>query len=132
MGLNQKGFLYFFVCVTTKKVPDPDDNTKNIRKNRIQGLKGCLALLASYLICYKYDFDVLFVVLNGAYPKTVDTLGVLLTSLIVAGGSAGAILIFQGYLNLSKQGRDAVIEAKKVAADADKAEAEARKQAAGG
>ena len=50
--------------------------------------------------------------------KPVDLPGVILTSLIVAGGSAGAILIFQGYLNLSKQGRDAVVEAKKAAAEA--------------
>ena len=62
--------------------------------------------------------------------KPVDLPGVILTSLIVAGGSAGAILIFQGYLNLSKQGRDAVVEAKKAAAEADKAEAEARKSVA--
>ncbi len=116
----------WFVRLTTKK-----DGT-----SRFPGLKGILAPIAAYIICNEYDFDVLFVVLNGTYPKTVDPLGVALTSLIVAGGSAGAIMIFQGYLNLSKQGRDAAVEAKKTAAEADKvnaeadkAEAEARKRA---
>lgn len=123
----------WFVRVTTKEVEDPSDNAKKIRVNRVPGLKGIVAFLGSYLICNKYNFDVLFVIFNPEQPShNVDQLGIVLTSLIVAGGSAGAILVFQGYLNLSKQGRDAVIDAKKAAADTDKAVAEAKKKAVGG
>ena len=120
----------WFVRLTSQEIKDPVDSAKKIQVSKLPGLKGILALLASFAICNKYDFDVLVVVLTGANPKPVDPLGVALTSLIVAGGSAGAILIFQGYLNLSKQGRDAAVEAKKASADADKAEADARKKAA--
>ena len=123
----------WFVRLTTKEVQDPSDNTKKVRVNRFSGLKGLIAFLWSYLICYKYNFDVLFVVFNPDKPSpSPDQLGIVLTSLIVAGGSAGAILIFQGYLNLSKQGRDSVIDAKKAFAEAEKAAAEAAKKAAGG
>jgi hypothetical protein len=107
----------WFIRLTTKEVPDPNDNTKKIRENRIPGLKGFIALLGAYLVCNKYGFDVLFTIFNpGAASPQADRLGIMLTSLIVSGGSAGAILVFQGYLNLSKQGRDAVIDAKKAAA----------------
>ena len=108
----------WFVRLTTQDLMDPNDKTKKIgEKSRLPGLKGIIAFLGSYLICNKYGFDVLYTVFNPETPVThVDQLGVLLTSLIVSGGSAGAILVFQGYLNLSKQGRDAVIESKKSAA----------------
>jgi hypothetical protein len=123
----------WFVRLTTKEVEDPADKTKKIRVNRLPGLKGLIAFLGSYLICNTYNFDVLFVIFNpGIQSASPDQLGIVLTSLIVAGGSAGAILIFQGYLNLSKQGRDSVIDAKKAFAEADKAAAEAAKKAAGG
>jgi hypothetical protein len=108
----------WFIRLTTKEITDPNDSTKKIgEKSRIPGLKGLVALFGSYLICNKYGFDVLFVIF---YPEAIsphaDRLGIILTSLIVSGGSAGAILVFQGYLNMGKQGRDAVIEAKKAVA----------------
>ena len=96
----------WFGRLTTKEMPDPNDNTKTIRDSIFPGLKGLIALLGSYLICYKHDFNVLTVIFNPL-PKTpppVDPLGVFLTSLIVAGGSADD-LVFQGYLNLSKPGK---------------------------
>ena len=112
----------WFVRLTTKEIPDPSDSTKTIQTSRVPGLKSIIALLGSYTICSNYKFDVLSKVFDPMTETTnVDQLGVMLTSLIVAGGSAGAILIFQGYLNLSKQGRDAVVEAKR---------AESAKQAA--
>ncbi len=110
----------WFVRLSTVDVMDPSDATRKIgEKSRLPGLKGIVAFLGSYLICNKYGFDVLFTIFNpGTTADHADRLGVILTSLIVSGGSAGAILVFQGYLNLSKQGRDAVIEAKKGAAAA--------------
>lgn len=122
----------WFVRATTKEVKDPLDENKKIRENRIPGLKASLSILASYFVCYHYNFDMLFVVLTGTSPKIFDPTGVVLTSLIVSGGSAGAILIFQGYLNLSKQGRDAAVEARKSNMEADKAAAVARTQAVSG
>ncbi len=109
----------WFVRLTTKEVPDPGDTTKKIRENRIPGLKGLIALCGAYTICRLHQFDVLAVIFQPLGNPPVDQLGIFITSLIVAGGSAGAILVFQGYLNLGKQGRDAVIAAKSVAAAAN-------------
>ncbi|WP_156778073.1 hypothetical protein [Chlorobium ferrooxidans] len=107
-----------FSRITTRNVQDPNDSTKMTRESKIPGLKASISLFASYYICYYYSFDVMHVVLRGTpyiianaaglvVRNNADPIGILLTSLIVAGGSAGAILIFQGYLNLSKEGRDA-------------------------
>jgi hypothetical protein len=136
----------WFNRLATKEVPDPNDRTKFIRKSRIPGLKGLLALIGSAAICFRYQFDILHVLFQTSQN---DPFGIVVTSFAVAGGSSGAIALFQGYLNISKQSREATIEAKiakaeaakqiavlsaqearlrKEKADAEKAEAEARKK----
>lgn len=87
-------------------------------------------------ICARFDFDVLQSVFRAAAPTTA---GIFVTGLAAAGGSAGAMGIFQGLLGLNKESRDAQVatrkaaaEAAKAQAEAAKAEAEARKAAAGG
>ena len=136
----------WFNRLATKAVPDPNDPTKFIRKSRIPGLKGLLALIGSAAICFRYQFDILHVLFQTSQN---DPFGIVVTSFAVAGGSSGAIALFQGYLNISKQSREANIEAKiakaeaakqiavlsaqearsrKEKADAEKAEAEARKK----
>ncbi|MBF0475380.1 MAG: hypothetical protein HQK59_06000 [Deltaproteobacteria bacterium] len=125
----------WFVRLTTREVTDPNDKTKTIIEKRWSGLKGALAMLASFVICYIYKFDAFLVVLQPAKvlavpPVPPGLIGIFITSLIVTGGSAGAILLFQGYLNFSKQARDAIVETKKASAEADKADAEADKAVA--
>ena len=51
-------------------------------------------------------------------------MGMLMTGFVIAGGSAGAIALFQGYLKLGKESRDAIIEAARAKAESDKQIAE--------
>ncbi|MGB6011440.1 MAG: hypothetical protein WBI57_09260 [Desulfobacterales bacterium] len=138
----------WFIRLATKEVPDPKDPNKNIRQSRIPGLKGLLALIGSAVICFRYEFDILHVLFQTSQN---DPFGIVVTSFAVAGGSSGAIALFQGYLNISKESRDATIGAKiakaeaakqiavlsaqeakskKEKADSEKAEAEARNKIA--
>ena len=124
----------WFVKLTTVEKSDPSDATKIVRVSKWPGLKGLLALGASLGISFGYDFDVLEVL----FPSTNNEVtGKLLTGIVIAGGSAGAIAIFQGYLNLGKESRDAIIEARRAEATAAKevselavAEARAKKDKA--
>jgi mannitol-specific phosphotransferase system IIBC component len=84
-------------------------------------LKGVIALAIALGLCFAYQFDILAVLF--AQPKR--DLGIVVTGLVVAGGSAGAIAIFQGFLNMSKETRDAMIAARKANAEAAKQKAEA-------
>lgn len=65
-----------------------------------QGLKSPIAFLASWCTCHFVQFDVLarlFPTANG--PVEAKPIGMLITAAIVAGGSAGAMTLFQGVLN---------------------------------
>jgi hypothetical protein len=117
----------WFIAVTTREVPDPTDASKTIRKSRIPGLKGLLALAAALGICFGYRFDVLGTLFGQSQATRI---GILLTSLVAAGGSAGAIAIFQGYLGLSKDAREAQIAARRAEAETAVAEARAKKEKA--
>ena len=119
----------WFVLLLTKEmqVTDSSDPTKQKikRVSKIPGLKGLLALTLSLWISFQYRFDILdvvFVCLNSDCKKN-DPLGMVVTGFVIAGGSAGAITIFQSYLDFGKKSRDAIAEARI-------AEAESRKQIA--
>jgi hypothetical protein len=117
----------WFIALTTKEVGNPANSGEKKRESKIPGLKGTLALAAALGICYGYSFDVL-ATLFGQQQATL--VGMLLTGLVAAGGSAGAIAIFQGYLGLSKDARDAKIAARKAEAEAAVTEAKAKKEKA--
>ncbi len=95
--------------------------------NKFEGLKAPVALAVSWYICYHFEFDVLSKLFTDNNP---DSIGILITAAIVAGGSAGAMTLFQGVLNFSREARTSLIEARKVNADAELAEAKARKDKA--
>lgn len=111
----------WFVKLFMHEEPDPTDNTKICLTSKIPGLKGIIALALSMFICFVYKFDVLSVLFNNDQNAEV---GMVLTAFILAGGSAGAIAIFQGYLNISKDSRDAIIAARKAQAESVKQVAE--------
>jgi hypothetical protein len=116
-------FLYLF----TYEVDDPANPGKKLRKPKIPGLQGCLALAASAAICFYYQFDILAALFDRPHA---DKIGMIVTAVVAAGGSAGAIAIFQGFLNMSRDSREALIEAKKAEAQAVAATANARLAAA--
>lgn len=68
-------------------------------------LRAPLALLTAWLMCQTYGFDMLSVIFTKTAANT--TPGILLTAATIAGGSKGAILLFQGILGFSKESVDA-------------------------
>jgi hypothetical protein len=98
---------------------------------KYEGLKTPIAFAVSWFTCSFVQFDVLSrLFLPSTVTPEPKAIGILITSAIVAGGSAGAIMLFQGVLNFSREARTSLIEAKKVNAEADLAEAKARKDKA--
>lgn len=92
-------------------------------------VKPLIALVMSVGFCFAYDFNVI----GALFPKVTITpgsgkyyLSIGLTGLVVAGGSAGAIKLFQDVLGFNRQSRDAIREAKLAEAEAKKAEAAQR------
>ena len=97
---------------------DPSDPSKAKRVSKIPGLKALVALAVSLAISFKYQFDVLAVLFAPAPSQVVPShMGMLLTGFILAGGTAGAIAVFQAYLNFGKESRDAITAAGKAEAD---------------
>jgi hypothetical protein len=77
--------------------------------------------VVSIVYCFVYDFDILSTIFNKG---TKDGFGIIMTGFVIAGGSSGAIAIFQGFLGISKESRDAAIAARTARATADKEIAE--------
>lgn len=96
-----------------------------------EGLKTPIAFLASWFTCNHVNFDVLCQLFkNSGGLETPSHIGILITSAVVAGGSAGAITLFQGVLNFSRDARNSLLEANKANAEAQLQEALARKSKA--
>ena len=96
---------------------------------KVEGLKSPIALFASWFTCNLVGFDVL----SRLFPPPSGTaepkfIGILITAAVVAGGSAGAITLFQGVLKFNRESRISLIEAGKARAEADLAEAMSRKE----
>ena len=70
-----------------------------------RGIRAPVTLLFAASIIYYYDFDILEPVLNPGAGST--HFGLILTALLTAGGSAGAVKLFQDWLGLSRQAREA-------------------------
>ena len=76
-------------------------------------LRAPIALVTAYVICIWYDFDVLSVLFARGNGYSGDlSLGPLITAAVIAGGSKGAILLFQGVLGFGKEAVDARVKAK--------------------
>ena len=76
-------------------------------------LRAPIALLTAYVICIWFDFDVLSILFARENGYSGDfSLGPLITAAVIAGGSKGAILLFQGVLGFGKEAVDARIKTK--------------------
>lgn len=69
-----------------------------------RGLKVPITYIVSWLVCDQLRFDVFAAIFNPQDPASSD-LGIFLTAAVLAGGSAGAITLFQGVLRMSKSAR---------------------------
>jgi uncharacterized BrkB/YihY/UPF0761 family membrane protein len=68
-------------------------------------LRAPLALLASYAVCAALHFDILRTIpVQTIPPYSVFSIGSFLTAATVAGGSKGAITLFQNVLGFAKGG----------------------------
>ena len=88
------------------------------------GFKSPIAFLVSWAVCASYDFDVLGVLFDES--KTTP-MGIFITAAIVAGGSAGAITLFQGVMKFSKSHQDDIKKVHEAQKAAEIAEANARR-----
>ncbi|MEP7030086.1 MAG: hypothetical protein ABI830_04055 [Pseudolabrys sp.] len=76
-------------------------------------LRAPITLVVSYVICSAMQLDLLHVVgSKDAVPFSLLSVGTFLTAGTIAGGSKGAIALFQNVLNFSKGGTVAPREAK--------------------
>jgi hypothetical protein len=95
------------------------------------GLKAVVAVGVSIGICWLHDFDIL--ALATETEASTTTIGIILTGLVVAGGSAGAMQLMQNVLRLGRMARDQANTenaAKLVKAEAVLATAQAENQEA--
>ena len=76
-------------------------------------LRAPLALIAAYAICAYMQLDILLTIAKKD-PSTFKlvSIGTFVTAATIAGGSKGAIALFQNVLNFSKGGTVAEKEAK--------------------
>lgn len=105
--------------------------------------KGLIAALAGIILCYNIDLDLIAILVQAqdnalsaaetTAPKNT-IYGVILTGMVVAGGSQGAVKLFQDVMGFSKVHRDAAkglrqaeVAAKTAEAESRKAEAEAQR-----
>jgi hypothetical protein len=70
-------------------------------------LKAPIAVIVATLMCYSAGFDLISVI---AIRSTTTWHGMLMTAALIAGGSKGAILLFQGVLGFAKENVDAKIK----------------------
>ena len=64
-------------------------------------LRAPIAYLVALLICILYNFDALSIIFSES--KNHHLFGYFLTAGVIAGGSKGAILLFQGILGFGHQ-----------------------------
>lgn len=78
-------------------------------------LRAPIAVIVAALICSSAGFDLISVI---ASRNATTWHGVLITAALIAGGSKGAILLFQGILGFAKENVDAKVKGVAQAVDA--------------
>ncbi len=66
------------------------------------GLKVPITYIVAAIICFRNKFDVFQAILGPEKSGEASDMGMVLTAAVVAGGSAGAITLFQGVLKMTK------------------------------
>ena len=64
--------------------------------------KAFIASVVSILVCYIYQIDILAVITSEPY---VSFFGVVLTGLLIAGGSKGSVALFRDFLGIKSTAR---------------------------
>ena len=100
-------------------------------KIKDKGIRAPIALAAAWVACWYFGFDVVYPVLDPSAGPT--PFGIFITAGIMAGGSQGAMLLFQNILNFSREAREEMDKVKKeqraaALSQAKLAQAQAKKQ----
>ncbi|MEM6506863.1 MAG: hypothetical protein AAF711_15600 [Planctomycetota bacterium] len=111
---EHRWFREYFEGIDPDNPPKPDDPNKPPSRS---GYKGLLAIVIAIFICWIYKFDIMQDIF--AHEKS-SALGVIITGFVLAGGSAGAITLFQGVLRMSKENRDAMRDLEKAKIETEK------------
>lgn len=85
---------------------------------RNRGVKELIALGVSFYVCWHWDFDALSVLLPVSHNK-MTLMGMLITAMIIAGGSKGAAKLFSDWMGIKSSAQkeiDAIREAKRARA----------------
>lgn len=122
--------LSFLIERALAVVFDMDTMDKRLRRDG----KPLVAILVSIAACFVLQLDAVSPLgSTGAFlaaGSSVKWLGYLLTGLVVAGGSAGAVKLFQDVLGFRRSTRDQAKETERIESEAAKAQAEARLETA--
>lgn len=70
---------------------------KDIMPGRLYPLKEIISFIVALLICYFWDFDAVSIILLS---DQIHLLGIVITALVVAGGSKASIALFHQILNV--------------------------------
>ena len=108
----ERALAFIFEHEWFKRWTTNDDDS-----SRFPGLKGLFTITISLVISFGYGLDILGIVFDD---PSHQTLGRILTGFVIAGGSSGVLAVFQGYLGMGKDSRDAIMQAKIAKAESDR------------
>ena len=69
-------------------------------KFHLKGIKEIIAVLVAYGVCCWAQFDALAIMFRKDEPTTIT---LLLTAMIIAGGSKGSVKLMQDYLDIKRR-----------------------------
>src|SRR5688572_21619726 len=96
---------------------------------KVEGLKAPIAFLLALLIARQTRFDILGEMFRAeGEPVVVTWIGSMLTAAIIAGGSAGAMALFQTWFNWNRDARKNKQAARTTEESAKLKEAQAREK----
>lgn len=84
------------------------------------GLRTPVVFVTAWMLCAYMELDVLLLIAGKTGSDAWNgwlTFGVILTAAVIAGGSKGAILLFQGVLGFGRQSIDARLITRRMGAD---------------
>ena len=81
-----------------------------------KGLRTPVVFIVALLLCRYMQFDILLLIQGKTGAESwhrTFSIGALLTASVIAGGSKGAILLFQGVLGFGREAIDAKVSLKR-------------------
>ena len=97
------------VAYTVKHEGGKDSGTITDAQPRNRGVKELIALGVSFYVCWWWDFDALSILLPVSHSK-MTLMGMLITAMIIAGGSKGAAKLFSDWMGIKSSAQKEVDE----------------------